>query len=255
MNNLLFYGYSASHSKEFIYAYPDNQDSYLLLLVTSPASFWVDGEFRDYPPNTAVLYAPGQRIFYKANGTEYENDWIRFTSDEVFVSGFPLKGIPFSVSDPEYCHNLFRLLTWEANLGSGHSDMIIADLLRVLFQKLLDDTVNTPDTPHAANLMRLRKQIANSPQLDWTVAGMSEQLHLSPGYLQLLYKQTFGTSCMEDVIEGRLRLAREQLTYTEKSILEIAEFCGYKNVEHFCRQFRKWNGCTPGVFRQSAKTQ
>ena len=81
---------------------------------------------------------------------------------------------------------------------------------------------------------------------------MSEELHLSAGYLQALYKKLFGSSCMDDVITGRLRRAQDQLIYTTKSIQEIAESCGYNNVEHFCRQFRQYIGCTPGQFRKSA---
>ena len=32
-------------------------------------------------------------------------------------------------------------------------------------------------------------------------------------------------------------------------------YCGYNNVEHFCRQFRQYNGCTPGQFRKDASKQ
>ena len=79
---------------------------------------------------------------------------------------------------------------------------------------------------------------------------MAEQLHISPGHLQLLYKQQFGISCMDDVIDFRLRKAKDLLAYTEQSIAEIAEQCGYKNIEHFCRQFRKNTDTTPGRFRK-----
>lgn len=252
MNQILFIGYDAWHPQDFVYSYPDNQSSYLLLLTDSPATFLVDGELRDCPAGTAILYAPGQQIYYSACSAPYKNDWIRFSSDEGFVSSFPLKGIPFSVSDPEYCHSLFRLLTWESNLSAANSELIIENLLRVLFQKLHEDSVNTPESPHAADLLRLHKQILNAPQEDWSVTSMARQVHLSPGYLQLIYKQTFGTSCMEDVIEGRIRLAKEQLIYSSKSVSEIAEFCGYRNTEHFCRQFRKFTQKTPGSFRKAA---
>ena len=65
---------------------------------------------------------------------------------------------------------------------------------------------------------------------------MAAKLHLSPSHLQALYHHQFGSSCMDNVIEGRLRRAQDLLEYSEYSIRDISEQCGYNNVEHFCRQ-------------------
>lgn len=97
----------------------------------------------------------------------------------------------------------------------------------------------------------LRRQIMNNPQFTWTVAKMAEQLHVSPGHLQLLYKQQFGLSCMDDVIACRIRKAKDLLLYTDHGISEIAEQCGYLYIEHFCCQFRKNTGMTPSQFRNT----
>ena len=81
---------------------------------------------------------------------------------------------------------------------------------------------------------------------------MVAKLHLSPSHLQTLYHRQFGSSCMDNVIEGRLRRAQDLLEYSEYSIRDISEQCGYNNVEHFCRQFRQHNDCTPGQYRKNA---
>lgn len=256
MNTIYYVGYSATHSDKFLYNFPNAEaDAYLLLLIQSPSKIWVDGEFREFSPGTALLYKPGQKICYGANGQPYKNDWLRFASDEGFVTGFPLCGVPFPVSDPEYCHSLFRLLTWESTGGSEAGEMIIESLLRALFLKLHEDSVNSFETPRSVELMQLHKQIVNRPEADWSVTAMAEQMHISTGYLQLIYKQTFGNTCMEDVIKGRIRLAKEQLIYTDKTVGEIADFCGYRNVEHFCRQFKAITKMTPGRFRKAAGSQ
>ncbi|MCQ2539515.1 MAG: AraC family transcriptional regulator [Acetatifactor sp.] len=255
MNTIYYIGYSATHPADFVYDFPDTQNSYLLLLTHTPACFWVDGELKSCPAHTSILFKPGQKIYYTACGGEYANDWLRFGSDEGFVTGFPAHGLPFSVSDPEYVHSLFKLLTWESTYSSKSSELIIENLLRILFQKLHEDVTSYNDTPHAIDLMQLHKQIMNNPQRDWTVQSMADTLHISAGYLQFIYRQTFGTTCMEDVIEGRVRLAKEQLIYTDYTVSEISDRCGYNNIEHFCRQFRKLTGLTPGAFRKAAKEQ
>lgn len=41
----------------------------------------------------------------------------------------------------------------------------------------------------------------------------------------------------------------DQLRYTNRTIQEIAELCGYNHVEHFCRQFHRQTGQTPKAYR------
>ena len=255
MTEIDFIGYSAVHPKDFIHDVPGGYNCYLLLMVTSPAELLIDNEFQAVAANTAILYTPGSRIYYRANGEEYSNDWIRFSSNESFVEQFPLKNVPFSVRDAEYCHNLFKLLTWEASVTSANNEANISHLLWVLFSKLHETVADEPFHAHTQALLGLHKKICNQPQAPWNISQMAEELHLSTSRLQTLYKQMFGISCMDDVISRRLHRAKDQLKVTTKSIREIAEGCGYNNVEHFCRQFRQYNGCTPGQFRKNCTSQ
>lgn len=251
MNTIHFIGYSAVHPSDFYFETTTAPGQYTLLLVSTPVQFLLDERWLEYPAGTAILYAPGQSICYRACRETYQNDWLRFSSDDPLVTQFPLTGIPFPVSDAAYCHNLFKLLTWEASLSSADSDLIIANLLQALFLRLRQDTARRETSVHAARLLQLHKKIYNSPHLPWNINSMADELHLSAGYLQILYKKMFGISCMEDVIACRIRMAREQLTYTDKPVTEIADACGYRNVEHFCRQFRQQTGLTPSAFRRS----
>ena len=255
MNEIDFIGYSAVHPAEFCYDIPTGYDCYLLLLITSPAELLIENELQAVSANTAILYTPGTRIYYRAYGEEYRNDWIRFRSDESFVERFPLKNTPFSVRDAEYCHNLIKLLTWESSFTSANSETAISYLLWVLFSKLHETAAEELLGTHTQALVQLHKKICNQPQAPWNIAQMAEELHLSTSRLQTLYKQMFGISCMDDVIRRRLYRAKDQLKFTTTPIREISENCGYNNVEHFCRQFRQYNGCTPGQYRKLCTNQ
>lgn len=247
-----FVGYEGTHPRGFSYGLPPGHDSYLLLLTSTPAEFYLDGAFRKYPAGSAVLYTPGSRVYYRACEDIYRNDWIRFHSDESFVEQLPIKNQPFPVGDAQYCHNLFMLLTWESTISSPGSREIQTHLLHTLFLKLGESCQRPMLQPHAQEMLDLRKRIYNNPNLPWNVDTMAKELHLSTGYLQTLYKSMFGSSCMEDVILQRLNRSQDQLLSTSKSIREIAEDCGYNNVEHFCRQFRKFMGYSPGRYRREA---
>ncbi len=252
MNIIHFIGYSAVHPSDFLFEMTNAPGQYTLLLVSTPVQFLLEGQWQGYPAGTAMLYAPGQPICYRACRETYQNDWLRFSSDDPLVTQFPLMGVPFPVSDTAYCHNLLKLLTWETSLSSADSELTISHLLQVLFLRLRQDTIRRETSTHAPQLLHLHKKIYNSPYLPWSIRSMAEELHLSAGYLQILYKKMFGVSCMDDVITSRIRMAREQLAYTEKPVSEIADSCGYRNVEHFCRQFRQQTGLTPGTFRRRA---
>lgn len=245
MNKIYYVGYDAVHPDNFIYAVPEGFNNYLLVATTTPALFQINETISEYPPHTAILYPPGQPIWYGAANCPYGNHWLRFASDESFASNFPQMAVPFPISDPEYCHNLFQLLTWET------SPVVIPQLLRILFNKLHNDLLNTRNSCHDYELLALRRKISVTPQLPWNISDMAKELHISAGYLQLLYKQKFQISCMDDVIGFRLSKSRDLLTYTAQSIAEIAEQCGYNNTEHFCRQFRKNIGYSPGQYRKN----
>ena len=250
MNQIHFVGYDARHTSDFVFDIPHGHNCYLLILTHTPAQFEQEGDKKEYPAHQAILYPPHHKIWYAACGEHYGNDWLRFSTDETFVTEFPLIGEPFPVSDSEYCHILFKLLTWEQ--AQQNQEDVVTSLLRILFYKLREDITHQGITSQNQALLQLRKNITNAPQLDWKIADMASQLHISTGYLQLLYKRQFGISCMDDVIRCRLRMARDYLAYTDQNIMEIAQLCGYHNVEHFCRQFRKFNKETPGQFRRKS---
>lgn len=247
-----FIGYDGKHSNGFLYGLPPGHESYLLLLISTPAEFLVDGEFRKVPAGNAILYTPGSQVLYRACEENYCNDWVRFRCDESFVEQLSLRNIPFPVSDAEYCHSLIKLMTWESTLSSSESREVLAHLFRALFLKLRESCIRPAGSPHSQEMLDLRKHIYNNPEFPWNVEDMARELHLSTGYLQTLYKSMFGSSCMEDVIAQRLRRAQDQLVGTDKSVQEIADSCGYNNVEHFCRQFRKFMGISPGRYRREA---
>lgn len=254
MNHIRYVDHNAKHSSDFVFEQPNGHDCWLLLLTHTPAEFMCEGRMEKFPENSVILYAPGTHINYRACAGYYENDWLRFDSDELYVSTLPVQGRPFSVSDPEYIHNLFCLLTWEHNYPGNESEMVIDNLLRVLFSKLHDATSKYGEEfaqNHYYDLLNLRKSIVNNPQYPWRISEMANRLHLSEGYVQVIYQKAFGVSCMDDVINARLRLAEDQLRYTEKSIAQIAEFCGYNNIEHFCRQFRRFTGKSPREYRKN----
>ena len=90
----------------------------------------------------------------------------------------------------------------------------------------------------------------SSPEKEWTVELLAEKSRLSPSYFQGIYKKTFGISPINDLIEARIKKAESYLLSSNKKETEIADLCGYNNLEHFIRQFRRQRGISPSDFRK-----
>lgn len=257
MIRILFSGYSYQHDAGFEYDTDQGKmgfESYQMLYTHTPALFYVDGELRQYPAKSVILFTPGHRKYYCSLPDEpYKNDWIRFDTDEDFIEDFPVTNVPFSPADPEFVHNLFKLIAWESNLNKGTDDPEMQNLFKVLIAKLSDDSIDLLTSPYHHDLIALRRDMMLHPELPWSVAKMAGRINLGRTRFQNLYKDTFGISPIDDVISARIKLAKDRLKYTARSISEVAELCGYKSTEHFCRQFSRMTGMTPSRYRKEGK--
>lgn len=66
------------------------------------------------------------------------------------------------------------------------------------------------------------------------------------------FSRYFHVSPLAYLTQVRLNVAKEMLLTTDLNIYEISSYVGYENVNHFISLFRKYNGTTPGVFKQKA---
>lgn len=277
MNKVNFVGYESYHDSTFEYDFSEGGSFYLLLFIHTPSIIFVNEKEVSCPGNTAILYGPGAHIHYKACGEYYSDSWLRFDSTEAFVKEFPLIGEPFSITEPDYILSLIKLITWETSISidspriyqhsgidffsSNHeketasyvNQPVIDDLLRILFQKLHECVMNKSISSHETELLLLRRHIANAPEKSWNIPEISAELGLSEGHFQSLYKQQFKISCMDDIINFRLKKAEDYLKFSDQSIAAIAEVCGYNSHEHFSRQFKSRFGLTPGEYRKKQR--
>ena len=91
----------------------------------------------------------------------------------------------------------------------------------------------------------------SNPQLSVTQLG--EELNLSPYYASKLFKEKYEMSMSDYMAKIRVQKAKEQLRSTGLSIKEIAEQNGFLSSNVFIRTFKKWEGITPGVYREDGQ--
>lgn len=80
------------------------------------------------------------------------------------------------------------------------------------------------------------------------------QVGLSPVYFSYLFKAETGKNFTDFVTEYRMNIAKERLLCGDTGIGEIAEAVGYSDQRYFSRQFKKFTGITPSVYRSTFGT-
>ncbi len=87
-----------------------------------------------------------------------------------------------------------------------------------------------------------------------TLSDISQRLHCSTVTLTENFRREFGMTIMQYVQEERMKLARELLSSTALSVTDIADRCGFPDVEYFSRCFKKQEGASPSEWRKSKGT-
>jgi len=86
------------------------------------------------------------------------------------------------------------------------------------------------------------------PQLSNTV--LAAQGNISEVYMRQLFREKYGTSPKQYVLELRMQKARQLLGEGSASIGEVAASCGFTAIYHFCRAFKSAIGQTPTEYRR-----
>ncbi|MCD8119297.1 MAG: AraC family transcriptional regulator [Lachnospiraceae bacterium] len=208
------------------------------------------------PPDAFLLFNRGDPQIYRKTDGHFINDWIHFTVDP-YDDFFEKLGIPFltpmllprSSVISDLIRDLYREY-YTRESGENGLDEMAATMFRHLGTLYQDSLCGKRSGKYLAALTEIRREILDFTWQPASVTEIAKKLNLSVSYLQHLYKDTFGTTVSEDLIDGRIRHAAGLLRETDKSISEISSLCGYENLEHFSRQFKSRKGCSPQKYRQ-----
>ncbi|MCM1100330.1 MAG: AraC family transcriptional regulator [Clostridium sp.] len=83
-----------------------------------------------------------------------------------------------------------------------------------------------------------------------TLDMLAGRFYINKFYLTRVFKEQFGESVTEYLLQARITQAKQRLRFTDKSIEEIAHECGMHDANYFARQFKKVEGVTAGQFRR-----
>jgi len=140
----------------------------------------------------------------------------------------------------------------------GPDDPVLAKLAMDHLADLVALTVGWSDPgeqsagQRAARLITIQNHIDESfgdPRFSLTA--LARRMGISPRQIQRLLADS-DTSFVDQLVKRRLRRAHDMLTsklHADKSVIDIAQECGFSTVSHFHRVFRREFGATPRQVR------
>ncbi len=82
-----------------------------------------------------------------------------------------------------------------------------------------------------------------------TIQTLSEYTDLSSNYLSRVFKQNLGISISDYIREKKIEKATHLLRYSDRSIINIANYLSFSSQSHFIQIFEGFTGLTPKKYR------
>lgn len=145
-------------------------------------------------------------------------------------------------------------------------DIIACDTVQEMqaaLQNLLEEVCAHAADKRAANVSQeredsLRNLMAQVTQyiecnyrdFNLNVNAIGEHFELKGSYLSKLYKNQTGEGLLDCIHKYRIKRAKAMIQHKQESINEISRLVGYNDAATFIRVFKKYEGITPGKYKE-----
>ncbi|WP_248928086.1 helix-turn-helix domain-containing protein [Paenibacillus hamazuiensis] len=83
------------------------------------------------------------------------------------------------------------------------------------------------------------------------ISMIGDHFDMKATYLSKLFKDHTGEGLLDYINKARIRKAKQMIADHKKSVTDVAGLVGYNDVNAFIRTFKKYEGITPGKYKES----
>jgi len=137
-------------------------------------------------------------------------------------------------------------------IGRMQADHLAMDLLLTLFKQY--GRIAPPAMHPRRSLGWVPSYLSFHLGEPLSVADMAERARLSPSRFATVFREDFGLSPHQYFLRLRIEHAQDLLRSTDLPVKLIAEYCGFADVHHFSKAFKRRIQLSPGAFRGVIRT-
>lgn len=230
-------------------------DSYLFFIV-------IDGNGILHYLNKDIKLNKGSCVFIDCN-KPYFHTSSNWTIKWVHFNGFNVKDIynkylkrnGLNVFNSKQI-NIYEKLIDDIKLISDSSDfmkdMNIYEKLTSLLSLLLSETIYEKDDnkKHIYDVTTIKDYIDNNYLKNISLDDLSNKYYINKFYLTRLFKNTYGTTINNYILEKRITKAKELLRFSNLNIEDISKECGINDNNYFSRLFKQIEGISPKEYKK-----
>lgn len=219
------------------------------LVLRGPLRFYSrTGTLTDLEAGEMFLIEPHVPFYYHAVGERCAELYAMrldgpLVQSYVGLLGFGPDTVHFQAVDPEAVQRSFRKMMKLAKQEDPSARFEVVAQLQALPPFCRYEPESAPGELPLAD--RVVAAMRSRMEEGLNVEELSREFGVSRYTLFQHFRERFGESPVKVLTRMRLERSRHLLGDTLLPVVEVARLCGYRNVEHFHRQFRESAGLTP----------
>lgn len=249
-------------SDSHVRRYAGRSDYQLIYICEGSCAVTINGSVQIAYPDDVILYRPGEtQDYFLSQKVQPRTYWIHFNGDdcEKLFQTLSLEKahIIKAGSNREIGHLVGRVCQYY-NLKTPNYELLCSTLMQSILALLSNEmhrVLPQPGSKSADKISELISRMKMVQNLDFNVAKCADFCYMSKPHFSRVFKRTTGMSPVQFLLGIRIDRAKELLDFTDQSITDIAEACGFQDQNYFARTFKKITGLTPTQYRHADQAE
>ena len=230
-------------------------DSYLLFIVLDgEGSLNYNGSIYSLEKGSCVFIDCNKK--YSHTSSNWNIAWVHFngkTLPNIYKKYLSREGLNvFKSKDFKKYEALINEIQLIADSNDYMKDMSINEKLSSLLSLLLSETIYEKDDnkKHIYDISIIKDYLDNNYLKKISLDNLSKKFFINKFYLTRLFKNTYGVTVNEYIINKKITKAKELLRFSDLSIESISLECGINDNNYFSRLFKQVEGISPKEYRK-----
>ncbi len=227
----------------------------------SCGSGWLEmnGKLYELPEGSAFFIPAYVPHSYYPDGDIWDVRWMVPSGSalpELYRKFHLEKGGVFTLQDESGLDRILNRMRTNLIIHPKHGNVLAAGsvynfIMEFVYQTSLRKAREEGSTVHEKQILLLKEYISNHYMYAISLDDLCRVVPVTHQHMCRIFREVLDMRPMEYVTQVRVDMAKSLLLYSEYSIREVGEKCGFQNTNYFCKKFKQYEHVTPLEYRNS----